>query len=660
MEQAKSPLSRKKLGQLLEEGGWIDPSELKKALAAQRGTGRRLGEILVEQGVIAEKIVLDTLSRLKSVAVVDLDKVEVSSEAILALPYEAARKYRCLPLRKEGRTLHVAMADPCNQDQVQDISFVTGMRVRPYLCSSRDIDVAIEHYYGREGALENVVEGIANEAQLEWISVTLDDQEEGVAEKDAEAGQKKTRPSAPPIVRLVNLILVEAIKKEASDIHFEPAKTCLRVRFRMDGHLRTRMEIPKYLQGPLISRIKVMARMDIANKRTPQDGGIRVAVAAKSVDLRVSSLPANYGEKIVVRVLDQAARQTDLAALGLNAGDVEKLGACYRRPQGMILVTGPTGSGKSTTLHALLKLLRSDASNIVTVEDPIEYELEGVNQVQVCREAGMDFASCLRAILRQDPDVIMVGEIRDRETAEVAIRASLTGHLVFSTLHTQDTTSTVTRLLDIGIKEYLLRSSLVAVIAQRLVRRICPECRIDYTLDEATYQSVEPYGLKGPHLYRGRGCPSCDGSGFRGRIGLFEVMLVDGPLRESIAPGISEARLRELARESGMKTLFEDGMEKVSNGVTTLEEVFSVARPESIRSKGCPGCRRRVEPSHTFCPYCGRRISKNCSTCGFLVKDDWRICPSCAAPLHHEGSRVEPSLDSPSLVPETSQDGAPA
>lgn len=640
MEPGKSPLSRKKLGQLLEEGGWIDSSELKKALAAQKNTGRRLGEILVEQGLIAEKIVLDMLSRLKSVAVVDLDKVEVSSEAVSTLPYEVARKYRCLPLRKEGRTLHVAMADPCNPDQVQDISFVTGMRVRPCLCSSRDIDVAIEHYYGREGVLEHVVDNIASEAHLEWVSVTLEDREEDGAEKDQESGQKKPRASVAPIVRLLNLILVEAIKREASDIHFEPAKSSLKVRFRMDGHLRTRMEIPKYLQGPLISRIKVMARMDIANKRTPQDGGIRVTTAAKSVDLRVSSLPANYGEKIVVRVLDQTARQTELDALGLSPGDLERLRACYTRPQGMILVTGPTGSGKSTTLHVLLKLLRSDATNIVTVEDPIEYELEGINQVQVSPEAGMDFASCLRAILRQDPDVIMVGEIRDRETAEVAIRASLTGHLVLSTLHTQDTTSTVTRLLDIGIKEYLLRSSLVAVIAQRLVRRICPECRITYTLDEATYQSVEPYGLKGRSLYRGGGCPSCDSSGFRGRTGLFELMLVDELLRESIVPGISEMRLRELARDRGMKTLFEDGMEKVSSGVTTLEEVFSVARPESTRQKGCPGCRRKVDPVHRFCPYCGRRISKDCGSCGFLVEDDWSVCPSCAAPLRDERSRL--------------------
>jgi len=629
-DKVETGKAKKRLGQLLEEGGWIKAPDLERALVAQRGTGQRLGEILVENGMIGEGILLETLSRSMSLMVVDLAKVCVEPEGLASLPYEAARKYRCLPMRKEDRILHLAMVDPCNADFLQDLSFVTGLRIRPYLCSAREIDVAIEQYYGMEKAVDELVERIVEEAHLEGAAISLECAEEGVGERVGKKAEDGQGTSMAPIVRLVNLILIEAIKKEASDIHFEPAKGYLRVRFRMDGHLRKRMQIPKYLQGSVVSRVKVMARMDIANKRTPQDGAIRVRLVGRDLDLRVSSLPANYGEKIVLRILTQTARNTDLESLGMGEAERLKIEACYKRSQGMILVTGPTGSGKSTTLHTILKLLRSESTNIVTVEDPIEYDLEGINQVQVQKEVGMDFSSCLRAILRQDPDVIMVGEIRDQETAEVAFRASLTGHLVLSTLHTQDTASTITRLIDIGIKEYLIRSSLLAVVAQRLVRKICPDCREGNALDRSLFESMQPYGLRSPDVYRGKGCPSCEYTGFRGRVGLFEMMVVEGSLRERITSGMSETDMRELARSQGMQILLEDGMEKVSQGCTAMEEVLSVAKIESLHQKACLRCERFVESIHRFCPYCGQYLIQGCSACGAHLKTDWKVCPFCS------------------------------
>jgi type IV pilus assembly protein PilB len=571
--------AKKRLGELLMEQGWVQPRDVEAALARQASQGGRIGGLLVEAGIIGEQTLLQALAAQLGVDVVEVTDHPRDAAALAAVPYGVAKKYRALPLKKEPRLLHVAMPEPQDAESIQALEFATGMRIRAHLCSAREIDIALEQHYGMEEALEKIVRNVTQEADLDGSN------DASIVQVDAPSpGERATgRPGDPgqdmaPIIRLVNLILMEAARKEASDIHFEPNRHYLQVRFRLDGVLRRRMSIPKYLQQSVLSRIKVTARMDIAKKRTPQDGGIRLQVDGRRLDLRVSSLPTFYGEKIVIRLLDQTERKVDFSMLGLEGERRKALEACCRRPQGMILVTGPTGSGKSTTLQCILKDLRSEGTNIITVEDPIEYELEGINQVQVQREAGLTFADSLRAILRQDPNVIMVGEIRDSETAEVAFRAALTGHLVLSTLHTNDTVSTVTRLVDMGVPPFLISSALLAVISQRLVRRICTGCRVVAEPEPSALESL-PDGLmdRVHSLHRGEGCSQCEQTGYKGRVGVFEILVLSPGLRKDVARGADERAIRDRAVGEGMVALLEDGIEKIRQGVTTLEEVLSAA-----------------------------------------------------------------------------------
>lgn len=585
------PPGRRRLGDLLLAAGAVSASALEEALAEQAAAGGLLGRILVDRGRLAERTLLDVLSAQLRLGVVDLSTLTADPEATSRLAYGLAKKYRCLPWKREERLLHVAMADPQDAERVQAVQFAAGMRLRVYLCSDREIDIAIEQHYGMEEAVDQIVRNITREARLSEGGQGLLVEVEGgrAGEGAGPEGAAGAGERMAPIVRLVNLIVLEAVRKEASDIHFEPAQRHLRVRFRLDGVLHKRMHIPKYLQQAVLSRIKVLARMDIANKRTPQDGGIRLAADGRRLDLRVSSLPTLYGEKIVVRILDQTDRPSDLGALGWSEADRARLVDCYRRPQGMVLVTGPTGSGKSTTLQCVLKDLRGEGTNIVTVEDPVEYELEGINQVQVHREAGLTFADCLRAILRQDPDVIMVGEIRDQETAEVAFRAALTGHLVLSTLHTNDTVSTVTRLVDIGVPRYLVASALLAVVSQRLVRKVCRDCAVAQPLEPSLRERLAPWVRllpEGATVKKGRGCSNCDYTGYRGRIGIFELLVLTAEVRASVAGGEPEEAIRDRARAQGMKSLLEDGLEKALAGLTSVEEVLSAALWEPPRSEG--------------------------------------------------------------------------
>jgi len=587
---------KKRLGEILVEGGWISPRDLEAVLREGRPPGKRLGTLLVEKNLISERTLLEAISLQTGVEIAELAEEVEDSEAVSHLPYAVAKQFRALPLKKSGRVLHLAMTDPCNADAVQALQFATGMRVRAFLCSEREIDIAIEHRYGMEEAVERIVRNVTEQANLEGLDTAwVQDKEVAASGLEAPGGrQEGGRPPPAPIVRFVNLILLEAVRKEASDIHFEPSRQALQVRFRQDGVLRKRMAIPKSLQLPVLSRLKVMARMDIANKRTPQDGGIRIQADGRRLDLRVSSLPGYFGEKIVLRILDQTGERTRLASLGLGDEDLRRLGACYRRSQGMILVTGPTGSGKSTTLRCILRELCSEGINIVTLEDPMEYEMEGVNQVQVHPEAGLSFAGTLRAILRQDPDVIMVGEIRDSETAEVAFRAALTGHLVLSTLHTNDTVSTVTRLVDMGVPRFLIASALLAVLSQRLVRRICSSCGPEGG-EVAAGDNAAPVAATVPGS-RAKGCSRCDYSGFKGRIGFFEFFGLTPEIREAVARGAGEAEIRRLAVAGGMRTLAQDGLDKVAQGLVDRRELASAANWEEA-------CRREDLPSRA--PLCG-------------------------------------------------------
>ncbi len=579
---------RKRLGELLTAQGWVKQEELDAALAEQAGGGGRLGALLVDKGILGEQTLLDALAGQLGVDVVEVADRPADADALAALPYAVAKRYRALPLKREPRALHVAMPEPQDAEAIQALEFATGMHIRAFLCSAREIDIALEQHYGMEEALEKIVRNVAQEADLDGSKASSIVQVETFASRDRGSGRTAEPAEAmAPIIRLVNLILLEAVRKEASDIHFEPTRHYLQVRFRLDGVLRRRMSIPKYLQQSVLSRIKVAARMDIAKKRTPQDGGIRLQVEGRRLDLRVSSLPTFYGEKIVIRLLDQTERKVDLGVLGLEGERRKALEACYRRPQGMILVTGPTGSGKSTTLQCILKDLRSEGINIVTVEDPIEYELEGVNQVQVQREAGLSFADSLRAILRQDPNVIMVGEIRDGETAEVAFRAALTGHLVLSTLHTNDTVSTVTRLVDMGVPPFLISSALLAVVSQRLVRKICPGCTVTRVPEPSALEGL-PEGVRAvvERTSRGKGCSQCEQTGYKGRVGVFELLLFSPGLRKDVARGADEGAIRERATEEGMVALLEDGVAKIRQGVTTVEEVLSTACWERAPDEG--------------------------------------------------------------------------
>ncbi len=587
---------KKRLGELLIAQGWVQQEELDAALAEQSRQGGRVGALLVEKGILGEQTLLEALSHQLGVEIVEVTDRPGDADALAVVPYAVAKRYRALPLKKEPRVLHVAMPEPQDAEAIQALEFATGMRIQAFLCSAREIDIALEQHYGMEEALEKIVRNVAQEADLDGSSassiVQVDTPSSG---EKATGGQTDPVQAMAPVIRLVNLILLEAVRKEASDIHFEPTRHYLQVRFRLDGVLRRRMSIPKYLQQSVLSRIKVTARMDIANKRTPQDGGIRLQVDARRLDLRVSSLPTFYGEKIVIRLLDQTERKIDLGVLGLEGDRRRNLEACYRRPQGMILVTGPTGSGKSTTLQCILKELRSEGTNIVTVEDPIEYELEGINQVQVHREAGLTFADSLRAILRQDPNVIMVGEIRDGETAEVAFRAALTGHLVLSTLHTNDTVSTVTRLVDMGVQPFLISSALLAVISQRLLRKVCPGCRVTGDPDPSALEGL-PEGLLGAvdRYQWGTGCSQCEHTGYKGRVGVFELLVFSPALRKDVARGADEGAIRDRARKEGMLLLLEDGIEKVRQGVTTVEEVLSAAYWEGPFNAG------QTEVTHPF------------------------------------------------------------
>jgi type IV pilus assembly protein PilB len=597
--------AKRRLGELLVARGWLQKADLDAVLAEQRRQGGKLGALLLERGILGEQTLLEALSHQLAVEIVDVADRAADPDAVAALPYAVAKRYRALPLRKEARVLHVATPEPQDTEAVQAIEFATGMRVRALLCSAREFDIALEQHYGMEEALEKLVRNVARRTDPDGTGASSIVQVEGSATVGQAPGRQADHPdpATAPIVRLVNLILLEAVRKEASDIHFEPTRHYLQVRFRLDGILRRRMSIPKYLQQSVLSRIKVTARMDIAKKRTPQDGGIRLQVEGRRLDLRVSSLPTFYGEKIVVRLLDQTERKVDLGLLGLEGERRKALEACYRRPQGMILVTGPTGSGKSTTLQCILKDLRSEGINIITVEDPIEYELEGINQVQVQREAGLSFADSLRAILRQDPNVIMVGEIRDGETAEVAFRAALTGHLVLSTLHTNDTVSTVTRLVDMGVPPFLISSALLAVVSQRLVRRICPNCRAEGVPEPSALEGL-PARFRGAvgRTFRGKGCSQCEHTGYKGRLGVFELLLLSPGLRRDIARGADEGAIRDRARAEGMSALLEDGIDKVGKGVTTLEEVVSAACWEapcaSLHTRGsshAPSAPERME-----------------------------------------------------------------
>ncbi len=568
------PVSRR-LGDLLVNEGLIAHEQLQRALSEQKGSNEKLGTILVRLGLIQEDQLIGFLSRQYGIPSITLSQLDIDSEVVKLVPAQIARKYEVLPVKRTGNALTLAMADPTNVFALDDVAFMTNLQVLPVVASQGAIRQAIERIYEPQAsALTEVITAMEGETP----DVEVVEGGEDVAPSKVDIFELKDASEEAPVVKLVNLILTDAIRRGASDIHLEPYEKVFRVRYRIDGVLQEMMAPPKRLEAALLSRVKIMANLDIAERRLPQDGRIKIRYSSREIDLRVSTLPTIFGEKIVMRILDKEALTLDLSKLGFDDWSMENFKKSIHTPYGMILITGPTGSGKTTTLYSAVHTINSPDINIMTAEDPVEYNLKGINQVQVNEEIGRTFAAVLRSFLRQDPDVILVGETRDLETAQIAIRAALTGHLVFSTLHTNDAPSTIARLQDMGIPPFLVASSVLMVLAQRLARRVCKECRDPYEADE---ESLTPYGhvpqgLGRVTLYKGKGCQACNFTGMKGRTAMYEVMPVSPEIRELILRGASATEIRDLAQQQGMKTLRQAGLLKVLEGQTTAEEILRV------------------------------------------------------------------------------------
>lgn len=620
---------RKKLGDILVEAGVVSREDLERVLArrTKEDASKRLGQLLVEARLCSEEHIAEALASQLGLRLVDPQNTAIEPEAVDRLSEELARRNLVMPIALQGRSLTLAMADPLSPDAVNDVRFATNLNVVPCVATRSGILWAINQHYQLDRSVDEIASRVSGTTVVE---VVRDASGESIDMRELE---KQSR--AIPIVRIVNSILHDAVEARASDIHVEPAWRSVQIRYRVDGYLRQHLELPKWVQGAMVSRIKVLARMDIAEKRVPQDGRIKLRIGGRTIDLRISTLPTNYGEKIVVRLLDPAAAPSHVGDLGLTGENLERFSDLLSRPQGMLLVTGPTGSGKTTTLYAALAQMKDITRNVVTVEDPIEYELGGINQVGVNEKAGLTFASALPSILRQDPDVIMIGEMRDLDTATIAMQASLTGHLVLSTIHTNNSIATITRLRNLGIPSYLIASALDGILAQRLVRAICPRCKTEDRPGEEQLRrlGLSPEWAERETFYRGRGCPGCNGSGYVGRTGIYELLRFNRAIREQIASEASEGTLRQLALAEGMVPLVNAGIARALEGATSLAEVVRVTQTDSESTAVCPDCGQMLGAGFVACPSCGHRLIHACPSCQALVDPQWRICPYCAVAL---------------------------
>jgi len=559
-----------KIGEMLLKGNLISADQLRSALETQEKTHERIGTVLIKSGFIKEEDLLAFLGRQFNLPVVDLSKYEINPEIVRLLPEEMVQKHLALPINRVGAKLIVAVADPSNMAIIDGIGFKTGYAVELVLASEREITAGINRFFDRSMEFKDIIS-------------ELDEDLEVIREEEVDTAELERGVDDAPVVKLANYLLTEAIKRRASDIHIEPYEKEFRVRYRVDGVLYEVMRPPLRLRNSLTSRLKIMASLDIAERRLPQDGRIKMKVGkGREMDFRVSVLPTIYGEKIVLRLLDKSNLQLDMTKLGFEPAQLADFNDAIHRPYGMILVTGPTGSGKTTTLYSALSDLNKVSDNISTAEDPVEYNFAGINQVQMKEEIGLTFAAALRSFLRQDPDIIMVGEIRDYETAEIAVKAALTGHLVLSTLHTNDAPGTVTRLLNMGVEPFLVSSSLNLIVAQRLARRVCMKCREEARIPAKALADagMKPERIRLAKAVKGKGCDECNGTGFRGRVALYEVMPIKEEIKDLVLRGGSALDLKREAIRLGMKTLRQAGLSKIEEGVTTLEEVLRVTAPD--------------------------------------------------------------------------------
>ncbi len=636
---------RKKIGECLIQAGLITEEDLGVALTEHKRTGERLGVVLVRMNLATEKQIAKALAFQLGFPYINLSENPPDASAVILIPKDVALKRVCVAVRLEKNLLTVAMSDPLLFSLVQDLEFQTGYRIKQVVATRGDITEAIQTGYPDKALMRATPESRSELALREReatrrgaLGVDVPAQETALARRAEEevfepvAGLKE-RSEAAPIIDLVDLVVKSAIKSKASDIHVEPMEKGVLIRHRLDGLLKEVMDLPKWVHEGLIARLKIMAGMDIAEKRLPQDGRLRsTAEDGSDVDFRVSTLRTLFGEKVVMRVLDHRKGVPALEEIGMSAAALEEVREFLRHQHGMILVVGPTGSGKTTTLSSALKAVQSEKTNIITIEDPVEYQIPGVNQTQINEKIKLTFASALRSILRQDPDVILLGEIRDGETAKIAMQAAQTGHLVLSTLHTDNAPSVVTRLMDIGAESYVIASALVGVVAQRLVRRLCVHCRRQYTppADVLRALNIAEADAAAIPFYKSVGCDQCNHTGYRGRIGIYEVMRVTDKLRRLIAVKSTEDQLRDAAIAGGMITLGEDGLAKVKSGITTPEELLRVVTEVREMRTLCGGCGAAVGVDFNACPQCGKRVGGGCPHCGRAMQPGWNFCPYCA------------------------------
>ncbi len=618
--------SRRKLGELLIESGLLTIDKINDALDIQKKTGKRLGEVLIEMQIISEEEIAFALAMQLRIPFIDLSTHGIKDDVMGYIPKEVCQKFVCLPIALKDNILDVAMADPLDLNIMKDLQFITGYNIQPAISTRSQIIENLKRYYNPEKSIKDVADEFIGDVGMEFIP-----EEKEIEEEDLESFKDS------PFIKMVDLIIRNAIKSRASDVHIEALENQVRVRNRIDGVLQNAIKLPKWTQPIIISRIKVLGGLNIAERRLPQDGRINVRAKSISVDLRVSTMPTYYGEKAVIRILNKEEAFLGLDQLGFSQKGLTILRNFIQRPQGMVLITGPTGSGKTSTLYGCMQEIKSEEINIITVEDPVEYELAGLNQIQINEKVGLTFPFILRSILRQDPNVIMIGEIRDEETAQIAVQASMTGHLVLSTLHTNDAPAAITRLIDIGIPPYLIASSVVGIVAQRLVRAICPDCKEEYlpNPDHLTRLNLDQDDLPFK-FYRGAGCPNCNNSGFKGRTVIEEIMVMGPKIREIIQSSGTVDSMREAAMAMGMTTLGISGIKKIEMGITTIEDVLKAVHQKEELTTICPNCGKAVSLDFKDCPYCKKPLILICSSCKRIVQQDWVACPHCRNDLKPE------------------------
>ncbi len=614
---------RSQLGSILIRQNLIGKEDLDKALSMQSKSKKILPQILVEMGVVDEKTVIKAISTKLGINRVYPNEFTVSKELASLIPQNVCEKNLLVPLKHDGGRLIVAMADPTDYMKVDDLKFIVGLPIEPVLSAQKEIIAKLNEIFGKDDTLEAALSEIDIIDPTENIEIILEKEDEETHIDDLLSAKDQ-----PPAIRIVNAIISDALRHGASDVHIEPKTKYLMVRYRIDDLLQDKLHIPISMHLAIVSRIKIMSELDIAERRRPQDGRVTVKTSSRMVDMRISTLPTINGEKVVLRVLDKNAAIKDIEQLGLLEKDYATISQFIEYPQGMILATGPTGSGKTSTLYSLLRKGAKITKNFTTIEDPVEFHMSMAEQVNVREKIGLGFPIILRSILRQDPNVIMLGEIRDHETAEVAFHAALTGHLVLSTLHTNNSVASITRLRDMGMKAYVISDALIGIIAQRLARRICSHCKVDDDPPEKTLNALKIFE-KDFRLWKGAGCENCNQTGYKGRTGIYEVFQIDGEIKKMIHEDATDNELLRSAKLNGMTTLLDDAMVKMKSGITTCEEILRVFGPQNVLKIVCPECGVHLDERYRFCPFCGHTINLRCANCGNSLALNWIACPSC-------------------------------